>query len=327
MITTSQPDPLRKLAKALNLGPLVYRTYHQPRAFLKECHRKGVNNMAIDYWSRQQMEAAAYRLPLGAIDDAEPTFDIYFLSGRKFWYQTCFCAYSMTRNSNINLRPVIYDDGTLAQEYIDEIQRIFPNAKIVSTAEIAEQLDQYLPVSRFPYLRERRTNYPNIRKLTDVHVGAHGWKLVLDSDMLFFAAPQFLLDWLENSQHPCHMVDTKTSYGYPLELMASLAGGAIAERLNVGICGLQSEAIDWEQLEYWCKTLIEQHGTHYYQEQALIAMLMATQTPQAAPEKDYIALPEQSEVIQPQAVLHHYVADSKSWYFRYGWRHCQDKVI
>jgi hypothetical protein len=26
-------------------------------------------------------------------------------------------------------------------------------------------------------------------------------------------------------------------------------------------------------------------------------------------------------VVAPKAVLHHYVADSKSWYFRYGWKH------
>jgi hypothetical protein len=314
--------PLTRFAKRAALGRMLYRTYHQPRAFLSKCWQQGVVNLAIDYQANQQMEQATYALkPIQT--PPTPGVDLHFLTGKRFWYQTCFCAYSMAKYTEQTPRPVLYDDGSLEQIYQDAFRTVFPNAIIIPKAELDDRINTHLPESRFPYLRERRQNYPNLRKLTDIHVGSQGWKLVLDSDMLFFRKPQFLLDWLQNPQQPCHMVDTETSYGYPLELMASLAGGAIAERLNVGICGLQSESIDWEQLEYWCKILIEQHGTHYYQEQALIAMLMATQNPQVAPEEDYIVLPEKSEVIKPQAVLHHYVADSKSWYFRYGWKHCQ----
>jgi hypothetical protein len=108
--------------------------------------------------------------------------------------------------------------------------------------------------------------------------------------------------------------------------MQALAGAPIADRLNVGICGLKSEDIDWEQLEYWCKTMIETHGTHYYQEQALIAMLMAGQPCTVAPTEDYIVMPNQAEGMDPRAILHHYVADSKPWYFRYGWQHIANSI-
>jgi hypothetical protein len=139
--------------------------------------------------------------------------------------------------------------------------------------------------------------------------------------MLFFNKPDFLLKWLTSPDKPCHMVDVETSYGYSQTFMYSLAQVEIPERLNVGICGLKSEDIDWEKLEYWCKTMIEQQGSHYYQEQALIAMLMASKACTVAPEKDYIVMPNQKEVIKPQGILHHYVAGSKSWYFRYAWKH------
>ena len=321
MIINSRPNRLRQLAKILNLGSLLYRTYYSPRRFLKECQTRGASNMAIDHWSRLQMEAAAYHLPTISTDNNRETFSVYFLSGRKFWYQTCFCAYSFAQSGNINLRPVVYDDGTLAQKYINEVLRIFPLAKIVSTTEIEEQLNQHLPVDRFPYLRERRTNYPNMRKLTDIHVGYQGWKLVLDSDMLFFRGPKFLVNWLKSPQQPCYMVDTETSYGYSNQLMASLTQAQLPDRLNVGICGLNSSSIDWEQLEFWCKTLIEQEGTHYYQEQALVAMMLANQSCSVAPAEDYVVMPDRDETIQPKAILHHYVSDSKPWYFRYGWRH------
>ncbi|MBD2357543.1 glycosyl transferase [Tolypothrix sp. FACHB-123] len=302
-------------------GVIAYKLYYAPKGFLQKLLKKGAINTAVNFQAQLQMEQAAYRLKTVKSESAISPLEIHFLTGKRFWYQTCFCAYSMAEHTNIPLCPVIYDDGSLEKESQKEILRIFPNAKIILKPKLEEHLDKYLPQMKFPYLRERRLNYPNMRKLTDIHAGSKGWKLVLDSDMLFFHTPDVLLDWLKSPQQPCHMVDVETSYGYSDALMTSLAKAAIPERLNVGICGLKSEDIDWEQLEYWCKTMIQQQGTHYYQEQALVAMLMAGKACKVVSAEDYIVMPTQEEVIQPKAVLHHYVADSKPWYFRYGWKH------
>lgn len=312
---------LKQVAKSLNLGVVAYRLYYAPKGLIQKYVHRDPIRRAMDEQARQQMEAAAYCLQPIQNDPTPENYEIYFLSGKRFWYQTCFCAYSMALHSNINLRPVIYDDGTLEDKYVEQIKRIFPDAKIIYLNEIEERLDEYLPVSKFPYLRERRANYPNMRKLTDIHIASSGWKLVLDSDMIFFRTPTFLIDWLKSPSKPCHMVDVETSYGYSDALMRSLAGSEITERLNVGICGLNSDEIDWEQLEFWCRTLIEKEGTHYYQEQAITAMLMAGKPCDIASEKNYIVMPDQEEVVKPKAILHHYVADSKPLYFRYAWKH------
>lgn len=313
---------IRESAKKLKLGLIFYKIYHVPKGFIKKIFSQGVVNMFIDWQGRIDMEKAVESLQSleNSPTDAK-TLDIHFLTGKKFWYQTCLCAYSMSQYSgDVKLRPVIYDDGSLQKRHQDKILDLFPAAKIVLKHEIEEYIDKYLPESKFPYLRERRLNYPNIRKLTDIHVNSQGWKLVLDSDMLFFRTPDVLLNWLKSPHEPCHMVDVETSYGYTYNLMASLAQAEITDRINVGICGLKSEDIDWEQLEYWCKTMIEQEGNSYFQEQALIAMLMAGKPCTVVSSSDYIVMPEKAEVIQPKAILHHYVADSKPWYFRYAWK-------
>jgi hypothetical protein len=321
-VTSLKIVKIRKLLKPLKLGVLFYIFYYTPKAFIQRLARKGAINMAVDLQAKLQMEKSTYRLqPLSIRQIEVNTLDIYFLTGKRFWYQTCFCAYSMSQHTDDILRPVIYDDGSLEKQYQDEIIRIFPNAKIIVQQEIEVSIDKYLPHNKFPYLRERRLNYPNMRKITDIHIGSCGWKLVLDSDMLFFRTPDTLLKWLKSPQQPCHMVDVETSYGYSRELMTSLAQSEIAERVNVGICGLKSDDIDWEKLEYWCKTMIEQQGTHYFQEQALVAMLMATKACTIASASDYVVMPNRNEVMYPKAILHHYVADSKPWYFRYGWKH------
>ena len=311
----------KKLAKSLHLGVVAYRLYYAPKGLIQKYIDRDPIRRAMDEQARQQMEAAAYKLqPLEICNSTHP-LKVHFLTGRKFWYQTCFCAYSMALHSNINIQPIIYDDGTLENQYFEPIKRLFTDAKINFFNEIEDRLDQYLPIGKFPHLRERRLNYPNLRKLTDIHIGSSGWKLVLDSDMIFFRTPTFLIQWLNSPNKPCYMADVETSYGYSEALMQSLVGAEIPRRVNVGICGLNTDNIDWDKLEYWCKTLIENAGTHYYQEQAITAMMLADKPCDIAPEKEYIVKPEKEKVVGKQGVLHHYVADSKPWYFRYAWKH------
>lgn len=317
---------IAQFAKTAKLGKLYYKLYYQPRAFVQKCARQGVFNLAIDERNRKQMEKAAYRLQPIQVASELPPVEIHFLTGQKFWYQTCFCAYSMAQVSDRPIRPIIYDDGSLKQKYQNAFRKVFPDGVIHQLSDIEARLDQALPSERFPNLRERRLRLPIMRKLTDIHAGTTGWKLFLDSDMLFFRRPSFLLNWLENPQYSCHMVDVLQCYGYSQALMSELTQSILPDKLNSGISGLESNHIDWEQLEDWCKTMIEREGTHYYQEQALTAMLMTNRPHLPVPAEEYVVLPSLSEAQQPRAVLHHYVSDTKTLYFRYGWKHIVNAV-
>jgi hypothetical protein len=311
----------RQALHSLGLGQLAYQLWFKPIGRLRDMIAAGgpleVRRTEL---GRREMEAAARTLPLlpGA-DDSAP-LPLHLLTGRRFWYQTAFCLWSFARWSGRTLAPVIYDDGTLTAEYRQPLARLFAEARFVSQPETISRLDADLRAAKFPCLRERWQNYPNIRKLTDVHVGQSGWKLVLDSDLLFFHRPQFLLDWLEQPSRPLHAADCETSYGYPPATMDELAGARVAKLVNVGLTGLNGSALDWDRLEHWCRTLIERHGTSYYLEQALIAMLVAGRDCAIAPAADYVTKPDDDEGRACRAVMHHYVANSKKWYFRHCWR-------
>ena len=155
-----------------------------------------------------------------------------------------------------------------------------------------EALDRHLPEARFPELRARRLNYPHLRKLTDIHCWRRGWTLVLDFDMLFFREPRFLLDWLAAPATACHMLDAMPAYGYSTHLMEELAGHPIPPLVNVGFCGLRSDAIDWDELERWCKELVAREGMSYFLEQAITAMLVAGKPRAEASAVDYRVLPD-----------------------------------
>jgi hypothetical protein len=99
-----------------------------------------------------------------------------------------------------------------------------------------------------------------------------------------------------------------------------LARAPVRPLINTGISGHLSNAIDWDKMEFWCRTLIERAGTHYYQEQALIALQTAGQECAVLPSDDYVTLPREPEASHCEAVMHHYVSSSKPWYFRHNWR-------
>ena len=319
MNTTSQP--IKTIGRSLGLGRLLYKTFYAPRGFILSTWERGALNRYLAHQGRLQMETAVSQLPPVQENPDVPTYNIYFMTGHKYWYQTCFCAYSINQHAPVNLNPIIYDDGSLQPDEKDAILRLFPHARLVSRQEVKSRLDRVLPKEKFPYLRERRLQQPLIRKLIDFHAGETGWKLFLDSDMLFFQRPTFLLDWLKDPQAPCYMVDIVSAYGYSRELLRELADGPLPEKANIGIFGLQSESIDWEQVEYWLKTFLEREGTHYNVTQGLSCLYLAGQNCAVAPEKDYLLLPDRKESQSPTAIMHHYVAESKPWYFRYGWKH------
>jgi hypothetical protein len=308
--------------RALGLGRLLLRVYHTPVNRLRDCLRQG-GPWAMHETERQRLEmvAAAGRLPPLPVPAADTPLVFHLLTGRRFWYQTAFCLHSLARAAGEPIRAEVYDDGTIDAEVGAWLRRLGPAVTIHPQSAILARLDAVLPATRFPVLRERWINYPNIRKLTDVHAGCTGWKLVIDSDLLFFRRPELLLRWLRAPDQPLHAVDCEESYGYSRPLMERLAGAPLPPLVNVGLCGLEGGAIDWVELEAWCAELIARERASYYLEQALVAMLAARQPCAVAPAADYVTLPARGEVAAPAAVMHHYVAGAKRWYFRQGWRH------
>lgn len=150
----------------LTPGRLLYLGWHRPRAVLRQSWREGGPiNQWITRRGRLAMKAAAAQLPPLPAPPAGAD-EICFLTGRRFWFQTAFCFWSLCRHAGRPLRAVLYDDGSFDASLRAECLRLFPGACFVSAAEIAAQLEAQLPAEKFPVLRARRLVYPNLRKLT-----------------------------------------------------------------------------------------------------------------------------------------------------------------
>lgn len=271
------------------------------------------------------MKRHAYMLRIRLEDFSKSNMEIdkiYFLTGKKYWHQTVFCIYSLLLFSQKSITPIIIDDGSLNEKWRQKIKNQIPGIIIYSEKYIESILDEVLPKEKFPFLRNKRITYKHLRKITDIHILPGKWKLVLDSDMLFFKQPDALIKWMENPTVCCLLQETKTHYGYSMSLMNNLAKTKVIENLNVGLVGIDSSEINWEMLEYWGKTLEKEEGSSYYLEQGLIAMIASNyKMINVLDSTEYKVFPSEEEIRNYSNTLQHYVDISKNSYYGFSWRY------
>ncbi|WP_413666199.1 hypothetical protein ACEN9X_16635 [Mucilaginibacter sp. Mucisp86] len=300
---------------------LINFLYRNPRSQLQKFRRfGGYLNYRSMMNGRREMEQRSVELPpVISYADGLP---VYFLTGKNYLYQTLYCIQSLIKSSSAKFKFILVDDGSFNAELLKRVERQLPGAQVITQDRISENLQNALPEARYPYLHKKRAVYPHIKKLTDVHtIPGDAWKLVLDSDMLFWREPIDLINWLNHPQRPLHMVDCTEAYGYSQQLMEQLAASAIKPLLNVGAIGLKSNDIDWDKLENWVKTLEEREGTSYYLEQALSAMLIGSADATVLKAEEYIVNPAPDQINSKAGILHHYVDLSKEGYFKHTWKH------
>lgn len=297
---------------------LINFLYRHPKSKYKNIQRFG------GYFNYKNMIAAKEVMQIQSenllpIKSHEKGLTIYFLTGKAYLYQTLFCIKSLISVTNKKFQFILIDDGSFDSDLIVRIERQLPNAKIITKLEIEQNLHKVLPLDKFPILHQKRKEYAHIKKLTDIHSIPGKWKLVLDSDMLFWKEPKKLIEWLEKPADPLHMIDCEESYGYSNRIMETLAGNKIPKLVNVGAIGLNSETINWDKLENWIYHLEKEEGKTYYLEQALSAMLLSNENASALNE-DYKVNPTKEEILNETGILHHYVDLSKEWYFKDAWK-------
>lgn len=299
-------------------GKIAYNFIYRPLSLVKYVAKFGglINVIKMEIGKRA-MKSASENIFYEVSDDNAA--QVFFLTGQKYWHLTAYCFYSLVKASKQPFQPVFVDDGSFDKDLIKRILKQFPGCVVKTSKEIESNIKAHLPADKFPILNHKRKTYPHIRKLTDIHAGSSGWKLVLDSDMLFFSEPVDINNWLKAPEKPFFLHDTVSSYHYNIELMERLAGHSIFDKINVGAAGFKSEDINWHDVERWIGELEKKQEKSYLLEQALSAML-STAFPIIADKNQYIVMPCDKEVKQPSAALHHYVAKSKEWYYKLAWR-------
>lgn len=312
-------NSLRSLLRRRGVGTWLMRNFYQPTLGVRWLLSLGAGNALRLIWGESAMKRRARRLPPIAATDG-PALAATYMTGAAYWHQTVFGAWSLARHLPKGLRPTFYDDGSLTTEQRETLQRVFPQAKIVSAGETQRRLDIYLPAERFPLIRATRAQSVMLRKFVDLRVGSRGWQLYLDSDMLFFQRPALLEDLAVRQETAVHMVDHVYAYALPTPELDRICGVAVRPRVNAGIVGLDDRAVNWEQIEQWFAAFPPNTLTNPLFEQTITAMVLSHLKTAETPAEQYRILYDSRTPPPSGAVLLHYIFHAKTLYFSKEWR-------
>jgi len=274
---------------------------------------------ALTELGRQKMEKAAFKLPIPSAILGPPV-KLHILTGTRHWYQTAFCLWSFSVVSGRRVIPFIFDDGSLKLEQLEVLKRLFPKLRFMGAQQTLDRLDEFLPRKHYPSLRTQQQINPMFKKLLDIHAGESDWRLQMDSDILFFRNPEFLINWHDRPNYSIHLKGIRNAYSCSISYLSELVGRPVRQRVNAGLLGLRSIEIDWEQMEFWTQKLLQNGGKPHLMEQTLYGLHLSENKCLALDPEEYVLLPEPPEVYECKAVMHHYIVHSRRWHFQRNWK-------
>lgn len=220
-------------------------------------------------------------------DTADRACEIHILTCAGDWLNAMWALKSFYWASGRSWALAIHDDGTLPDLARDAFANHFPNARLVTRAEADREAARRL--RDFPRMRQFRDTNHLAPKVIDFPAFLESDRmLVIDSDLLFFAAPDALLARIEGADHRFNVFNADVESAYTVKPAAVQAafGFALVERFNSGL-GLAHRAslrLDWLEEFLALPGLAEGHFWRI--EQTLYALLSSRYGVELLPE-DY----------------------------------------
>lgn len=312
-------------------GKLAYKLYFEPKrkqAIFEKFGGKD-NYLSILEAEQEMRSFALNSLIIKSNFNAQGKYKINFLTGDKLLHQTLFCTYSLFKfldwDESSNFSVNYYSDGTLSTSSLQVLKLRFPQIEIIGYNETMQIVHETLPKTSFPYLNNKISTLPLFKKLIFTHLKNEGISTFLDSDMLFLKKPLSFLNWLyeeSNNENSAFCIeDIQRSYGYSDLEIYKVWPTPIKHSINSGMYSIHSEKMDFKLIENLIKEFEEKLGSQYYMEQLITAILLEKSKELfVAKQSEYIVLPTYDQIINQIGTLHHYVNESKEYYFKESWK-------
>jgi hypothetical protein len=217
------------------IGKLIYRA--------RAKYGKGLK---VAYYRDQVRPRVLQSRPTtGLVDDR---CEIHVLTSQADWLNLLWALKSFYHFSGRRYLLSIHDDGTLDHEAIGEIERLFPDARLIRrTTADAEVLPT---LAEFPRCEEfRRSNHLSPKLFDFRHYLRADRMLLLDSDVLFFDKPTELLRRIENDAYRLNSVNCDLESAYTVLPVAARehCGVELVGQFNsgLGLIHRDSLRLDW----------------------------------------------------------------------------------
>ncbi len=192
-----------------------------------------------DYQTAPQIQR--YRCPDFAGRRSE--IPIHLLTGKNDWLLALWMLASFHHFTQRRWNVIVHDDGTLPPEAVTALREAFPDLRVIPRAEADVRMQRLL--APFPHCWAYRQSHPLGLKIFDMAALTRAERLlILDSDVLFFARPDEILDWVEAKRNECRFIqDVAEASNVTAEQALAQLGVELWPRVNSGLCLLPSAAV------------------------------------------------------------------------------------
>ncbi|MFA7342790.1 MAG: hypothetical protein WC003_00670 [Terrimicrobiaceae bacterium] len=217
---------------------------------------------------------------------------------------------SLEFHSGLSWAPVLHDDGSLTDSDVAEIRANFPDATVIRRSEADSVLGEAL--AAYPLCRNNRLKHPWFLKVFDTRQFApHDRYIVIDSDIVFFRRPDFVLDWMEKRPETLwFMEDAREKYSSDRAGIEAAMGVPLWERVNSGLDLLVRPYMDLALAETFMERCAPLAREFHFLEQTFFAVIGSVWGKGGRLPREYEI--SWTNFHRPRAVCRHYIGPSKN---------------
>jgi len=217
---------------------------------------------------------------------------------------------SLEFHSGFTWAPIFHDDGSLTEGDVAELHAHFPDARVIRREEADAALGETL--CDHPHCQSNRLKHPWFLKVFDTrHYAESDRYIVMDSDIVFFKRPDFILEWMAtHSDTFWFMKDTKEKYSSPRGGIETAMGFLVWERVNSGLDLMVAPGVNYSLAETFLERCAPLAHEFHFLEQTFFAVVGSAWGRGGK-------LPDEYEISwtnfrRKQAVCRHYVGNFKN---------------
>jgi len=178
---------------------------------------------------------------------------VHLLTSKPDWRMALWMLTSLHKTSCLRWPVVLHEDGSLGTEQLDVFSRMFPGLRVIRRSEADAKMAGVL--ARLPRCADYRKRMPHGLKCFDIPQLAESPRfLMLDPDVIFFARPSEILNWIADSEdQSCWFNEDfqEPSPIPPLQAESEL-GVKLWPMVNTGLCLVSRESVTaLDAMESW----------------------------------------------------------------------------
>jgi hypothetical protein len=221
----------------------------RPGPILLRLRQKYGHGLRVAWYRDVVRPRIANAKPVTGTSDAS-LCEAHVLTSEGDWLNLCWVLKSFYHFADVSWALCIHEDGTVPVEGLETLHRLFPDAQIIRRAQADAAVLPLLDSKGLTRCAElRRTNVLSLKVFDFAHFLQAPRMLLLDSDVLFFARPEVLIQrvmdpaWRLNSTNR----DIDTAYTVNTAEAGERLGHPVVERFNSGLGVIHRESLrlDW----------------------------------------------------------------------------------